>query len=205
MIFILFWAILKSATEYLDPVVLAFNMENSFYFGGHKQIGPHWNPLVCPTVWRGDRGLCEARAAPWVSRFYYQFSFTCLGNFCSRVRFWLLPKGDIGNLPGWLSVLCWWVGRGIKKKIQNLKEKFWSLEASMLPWTLGRLTHAPPVFTTCPISQLMQLGYMKVKLLLVSVYISVVTLNQLTPINCTIRSTLRTSGWTTRTIPLPTH
>ena len=115
MIFILFWAILKSATEYLDPVVLAFNMENSFYFGGHKQIGPHWNPLVCPTVWRGDRGLCEARAAPWVSRFYYQFSFTCLGNFCSRVRFWLLPKGDIGNLPGWLSVLCWWVGRGIKK------------------------------------------------------------------------------------------
>ena len=92
-----------------------------------------------------------------------------------------------------------------QKKIQNLKEKFWSLEASMLPWTLGRLTHAPPVFTTCPISQLMQLGYMKVKLLLVSAYISVVTLNQLTPINCTIRSTLRTSGWTTRTIPLPTH
>ena len=42
-------------------------MENSFYFGGHKQIGPNWNPLVCPTVWRGDRGLCEARAAPWVS------------------------------------------------------------------------------------------------------------------------------------------
>ena len=20
---------------------------------------------VCPTVWRGDRGLCESRAAPW--------------------------------------------------------------------------------------------------------------------------------------------
>ena len=61
------WEQRNHAQEYLSPVILNFNLENNYYFGGVKQIGPEWNLNVCPDVWRGDRGLCVERAAPWVN------------------------------------------------------------------------------------------------------------------------------------------
>ena len=30
-----------------------------------KQIGPNWDPDLCPTVWVRDRGLCEEEASSW--------------------------------------------------------------------------------------------------------------------------------------------
>jgi len=53
------------ALSMLEPSLNAFALENNFYYGGQNQIGPDWDPDLCPTVWSADRGLCEENGAPW--------------------------------------------------------------------------------------------------------------------------------------------
>ena len=53
------------ASSLLEPSLNAFALENNYYYGGQNQIGPDWDPDLCPTVWSADRGLCEEDGAPW--------------------------------------------------------------------------------------------------------------------------------------------
>ena len=55
----------NQAQEVLQPSIDAFLLENNYYYSGPNQIGPNWTPDVCPTVWEGDRGLCEEHGSPW--------------------------------------------------------------------------------------------------------------------------------------------
>merc|ERR1719454_807238 len=94
------WQNRNTARDYLEPSIAGFNLENSFYYGGKSAIGPDWDKDVCPTVWRGDRGLCESRAAPWGI-----FAQEYVSGFYPKEESELVAAGYEYIVDGWYAAL----------------------------------------------------------------------------------------------------
>lgn len=53
------------AIKIIEPAVAGYLAENSYFYSGPDQIGPNWDTDICPSVWQGDRGLCDEPGPPW--------------------------------------------------------------------------------------------------------------------------------------------